>query len=281
MTTGVIEPRLPDVFMEGRRLLITGVLTRESIAFEVARTVQEEGAEIILTGFGRARSLTDRVAKKLPEPPDVLEMDINQPDQIEEVAKEVERRWGALDGALHAIAFAPPDALGGDFLATPWESAQVAFQTSAYSLKALAQGLLPVMKERGASIVSLDFDATVAWPVYDWMGVSKAALEAVTRYLARDLGRHQIRVNCVSAGPIRTMAAKGIPGFNRLEEGWSKRAPLGWNTSDPAPVAKAVAFLLSDWSAGITGEIVHVDGGYHAMGADLDAPESAQTAPSG
>ncbi|MEA2506529.1 MAG: meromycolic acid enoyl-[acyl-carrier-protein] reductase [Actinomycetota bacterium] len=256
--------------MEGRRLLVTGVLTRESIAFEVARTVQEQGAEIVLTGFGRARSLTDRVAKKLPQTPDVLEMDINQPDQIEDVAKEIERRWGSLDGVLHAIAFAPPDALGGNFLATPWESAQVAFQTSAYSLKALAERLLPVMSEDGASIVSLDFDASVAWPVYDWMGVSKAALEAVTRYLARDLGRRHIRVNCVSAGPIRTMAAKGIPGFKRLEEGWAKRAPLGWDTTDPAPVAKAVAFLLSEWSVGITGEIVHVDGGYHAMGADLD-----------
>jgi meromycolic acid enoyl-[acyl-carrier protein] reductase len=256
--------------MDQRRLLITGVLTRESIAFEVARTVQEQGADIILTGFGRAKALTDRVAKKLPRPPDVLEMDINQIDQIESVAKEIESRWGSVDGVLHAIAFAPPDALGGNFLDTPWESVQVALQTSAYSLKALAGGLLPVMKERGGSIVSLDFDASVAWPVYDWMGVSKAALEAVTRYLARDLGRHQIRVNCVSAGPIRTMAAKGIPGFDRLEEGWGRRAPLGWDTANPAPVAKAVAFLLSEWSEGITGEIVHVDGGYHAMGADLD-----------
>jgi enoyl-[acyl-carrier protein] reductase I len=264
--------------MEQRRLLVTGVLTRESIAFEVARTVQEQGAEIILTGFGRAKSLTDRVAKKLPRPPDVLEMDVNEPDQIESVAQEIERRWGSVDGVLHAIAFAPPDALGGNFLDTPWSSVQVALQTSAYSLKALAQGLLPVMKENGGSIVSLDFDASVAWPVYDWMGVSKAALEAVTRYLARDLGRHQIRVNCVSAGPVRTMAAKGIPGFDRLEEGWSKRAPLGWDTSNPAPVAKTVAFLLSEWSEGITGEIVHVDGGYHAMGADLD--EAPQPPPS-
>ncbi|MEA2508850.1 MAG: meromycolic acid enoyl-[acyl-carrier-protein] reductase [Actinomycetota bacterium] len=258
--------------MDQRRLLVTGVLTRESIAFEVARTVQEQGADIILTGFGRGKALTDRVAKKLPRPPDVLEMDINQTDQIAAVAKEIEQRWGAVDGVLHAIAFAPPDALGGNFMSTPWTSVQVALQTSAYSLKALAEGLLPVMKEKGGSIVSLDFDASVAWPVYDWMGVSKAALEAVTRYLARDLGRHQIRVNCVSAGPVRTMAAKGIPGFDRLEEGWGKRAPLGWDTSDPAPVAKAVTFLLSEWSEGITGEIVHVDGGYHAMGADLDPP---------
>jgi enoyl-[acyl-carrier protein] reductase I len=267
------------VLLEKRRLLVTGVITRESIAFEVARTVQEQGAEIVLTGFGRGRSLTERVAKKLPRPPEILEMDINQPNQIQAVASDIEARWGSVDGVLHAIAFAPPDALGGNFLATPWESVQVALQTSAYSLKALAEGLLPVMKDHGGSIVSLDFDASVAWPVYDWMGVSKAALEAVTRYLARDLGQHQIRVNCVSAGPIRTMAAKGIPGFQRLEEGWAKRAPLGWDTTDPAPVAKAVAFLLSEWSAGITGEIVHVDGGYHAMGADLDAPGADLDAP--
>ena len=260
------------MLLDKRRLLITGVLTRESIAFEVARTVQEQGAEILLTGFGRAKALTDRVAKKLPRPPEVLEMDINQPDQIENVAAELQQRWGGLDGVLHAIAFAPPDALGGNFLGTPWESAAVALQTSAYSLKALAGGLLPLMKESGGSIVSLDFDASVAWPVYDWMGVSKAALEAVTRYLARDLGRNGIRVNCVSAGPVRTMAAKGIPGFEGLEQGWARRAPLGWDTTDPAPVAKAVAFLLSDWSVGITGEIIHVDGGYHAMGADLVDP---------
>ena len=264
------------MLLEKRRLLITGVLTRESIAYEVARIVQEEGAEIILTGFGRGKALTERVAKKLPDPPDILEMDVNQPDQIDAVAAEIGSRWGSVDGVLHAIAFAPPDALGGNFISTPWESVQVAVQTSAYSLKALAQGLLPVMEQHGGSIVSMDFDASVAWPVYDWMGVSKAALEAVTRYLARDLGRYQIRVNCVSAGPIRTMAAKGIPGFDGLEQGWGKRAPLGWDTSNPTPVARAVAFLLSDWSQGISGEIVHVDGGYHAMGAELGAAEVDQ-----
>jgi enoyl ACP reductase len=265
------------VLLEGKRLLVTGVLTPQSIAFAVARTVQEEGAEIVLTSFGKAMGLTEKSARRLPSTPDVLEMDANDPSHIERLAGEVESKWGALDGFLHAIAFAPGDALGGRFMETPWESAATALQTSAYSLKAIAAGLLPMMRkaEGGASIVSLDFDASVAWPIYDWMGVSKAALEAITRYLARYLGPHGIRVNCVSAGPLRTMAAKGIPGFNTLASSWGKRAPLGWDVQDPEPVARTVAFLLSDWSKGITAEIIHVDGGYHAVGAELEG-ESAR-----
>ena len=257
------------MLLKDKRLLLTGVLTPQSIAFDAARLAQEQGAEIVLTGFGKALSLTRKTAGRLPDPPDVLEMDVNDDSHIEAVATELSSRWGSLDGVLHAIAYAPSDALGGNFIDTPWESAQVAFRTSAYSLKALIAGVLPLLSKSGGAVVSLDFDAAVAWPVYDWMGVSKAALEAVTRYLARDLGRHAIRVNCVSAGPLRTMAAKGIPGFDSLATAWARKAPLGWDVADPEPVARAVAFLLSDWSAGITGEIVHVDGGYHAMGADL------------
>jgi meromycolic acid enoyl-[acyl-carrier-protein] reductase len=257
------------MLLERKKLLVTGVLTPQSIAFDAARIAQEEGAEVLLSGFGKALSLTQRTARRLPHPPDVVELDVNDEPQIASVAGEIEARWGALDGFLHAIAFAPADALGGGFLETPWESVEIAFRTSAYSLKALAQGLLPLLRKGGGSIVSLDFDASVAWPLYDWMGVSKAGLESVTRYLARDLGRLAIRVNCVSAGPLRTMAAKSIPGFDTLAAAWEGRAPLGWDVTDPEPVARAVAFLLSDWSAGITGEIVHVDGGYHAMGADL------------
>lgn len=259
------------MLLEGKRFLITGVLTPQSIAFAAARLVQEEGAEIVLTSFGRSMSITEKSARRLPRPPDVLEMDANDPDQVRAAAAELERRWGSLDGLLHAIAFAPQDALGGNFLRTPWESVAVAFRTSAYSLKEIAAALLPLLEGRRASIVSLDFDASVAWPIYDWMGVCKAGLEAVTRYLARDLGPRGIRVNCVSAGPLRTVAAKGIPGFDALADGWASRAPLGWDPTDPTPVARAIAFLLSDWSVGITGEIVHVDGGYHAMGADLGA----------
>lgn len=264
------------MLLEGKKLLITGVLTPQSIAFHVARVAQGQGAELVLTGFGKGLSLTERSARRLPHPPDVLELDATDEGHIERVARELASRWGRLDGFLHAIAFAPQDALGGAFLRTPWESVRVAFQTSAYSLKALAVGLLPLMRERGGSIVSLDFDASVAWPVYDWMGVSKAALEAITRYLARDLGRHGIRVNCVSAGPLRTMAAKSIPGFEALASGWGRRAPLGWDTQDPEPVARTAVFLLSDWSRGITGEIVHVDGGYHALGADPVPAEEAE-----
>jgi enoyl-[acyl-carrier protein] reductase I len=256
------------VLLDGKKLLITGVLTPQSIAFSAAQAVQELGAEIVLTNFGRAVSLTEKVAKRLPDPPDVLEMDVNDVDQIEVVREELGRRWGRLDGFLHAIAFAPQDALGGNFLHTPWESVATAFQTSAFSLKSLAVGMLPIMEEQGGSIVSLDFDAQVAWPIYDWMGVAKAGLESVTRYLARDLGPTGIRVNTVSAGPLKTMAGKGIPGFEAIADVWTRRAPLGWDITDPTPVGRAIAFLLSDLSAGITGELIHVDGGFHAMGLE-------------
>jgi enoyl-[acyl-carrier protein] reductase I len=259
------------MLLNGKKLLITGVLTPDSIAFGVARLAQEQGAEIVLTSFGRAMTLTERSARRLPTPVDVLEMDANDADHVSAVRAELEGRWGVLDGFLHAIAFAPRDALGGNFLNTEWDSVGVAVRTSAFSLKAIAAELLPLMKERHASIVSLDFDASVAWPLYDWMGVAKAGLEAVTRYLARDLGPSGIRVNCVSAGPLRTMAAKGIPGFEGLADEWGSRAPLGWDPGDATPVARAVVFLLSEWSSGISGEIVHVDGGYHAMGTAIPA----------
>jgi enoyl ACP reductase len=265
---------------EGRRLLITGVLTEDSIAYSVARRAREEGAEIVLTGFGRGLRITQRIAKRLGDPqPDVLELDVNEPAQIEAVAKDLQQRWGALDGVLHAIAFAPGDALGGDFLATPPESAQIAFLTSAYSMKALAAALLDLL-ERGehGSIVGLDFDATVAWPAYDWMGVAKAALESVNRYLARDLGARGVRSNLVSAGPMKTIAAGSIPGFELLAEAWDNQAPLPWDTKDGGPVADACLFLLSGLARGVTGEIVHVDGGYHALGAPLGTPAADEEA---
>ena len=255
------------MLLEGKKLLITGVLTPQSIAFSAAQVVQEQGAQIVLTNFGRTVSLTEKTAKRLPDPPDVLEMDVNEPEQIDAVREELGRRWGKLDGFLHAIAFAPQDALGGNFLHTPWESVGTAIQTSAFSLKSIATGMLPHMREHGGAIVSLDFDARVAWPIYDWMGVAKASLESITRYLARDLGPHAIRVNTLSAGPLRTIAGKGIPGFQALADGWGARAPLGWNPTDASPVADTIVFLLSDLSRGVTGEMVHVDGGYHAMGS--------------
>ena len=253
------------MLLDEKRLLITGVLTRGSIAYSVAERAQEEGAEIVLTGFGRTRRMTERAAARLPSPPDVLELDVNSPDDLASLAASLDR----LDGVLHAIAFAPEDALGGNFMSAPAESAELAFRTSAYSFKALAEALAPLMSNEGGSFVGMDFDASVAWPVYDWMGVAKAALESVSRYLARDLGPAGIRVNLVSAGPIETPAAGGIPGFDGLASMWGKQAPLGWDTKDSAAVADTVLFLLSDLSRRITGEIVHVDGGFHAMGAPL------------
>lgn len=258
------------MLLEGKKLLVTGVLDRKSIAYSVAEEAQKAGAEIVLTSFGRVKSITEMMAKRLPVKPDVLELDATKPEDMRAVCEELQRRWGRLDGWLHAIAFAPEDALGGNFLSTPWASASMAYQVSAFSLKEIAVGLLPLMRDEGGSIVALDFDnSTQAWPSYDWMGVSKAALVSVVRYLARDLGKYKIRVNAVSAGPLRTIAAKGVPGFGLVEEVWGRQAPLGWNTTDPDPVARAVCVLLSDYMTMTTGEVVHVDGGYHAMGAQL------------
>jgi enoyl-[acyl-carrier protein] reductase I len=252
--------------LAGKRLLITGVVTRTSIAFHVAQRAQEEGAEILLTGFGRARRLTERAAVRLPQPVDVLELDANRPEDFTALTEELRARWGRVDGALHAIAFAPADAIGGGFMETPPASAATAFLTSAYSFKALGRALAPLMPD-GGSLVGLDFDASVAWPVYDWMGVAKAALEATSRYLARDLGPFGVRVNLVSAGPLGTVAASGIPGFDELAGQWREQAPLGWDTDDPTPVADTVCFVLSDLARAISGEILHVDGGFHAIGA--------------
>ncbi len=261
------------MLVDGKRLLITGVLTPGSIAYAVAKEALDNGAEVALTGFGRTRSLTEKTARRLPSEVDVLELDATKPDDVEKVRDELAQRWGAVDGVLHAIAFAPGDALGGNFLNTPYESAATAFHISTFSLKTLSAGLLPVLADHDASVVTLDFDGRVAWPVYDWMGVCKAALESVTRYLARDLGPRRIRVNAVSAGPLRTMAARGIPGFDLFADIWEKRAPLGWNVTDATAVARTVLWLLSDWSRGVSGELIHVDGGFHAMGSDLVSTE--------
>ena len=265
--------------LDGKRLLITGVLTKGSIAYSVAERAQQDGAQVVLTGFGRTRRMTERAAARLPDPPDVLELDVNKPEDLEAVAADLRDRWGRVDGVLHAIAFAPEDALGGRFLSTPVESAQVAFQTSAFSFKALAAAFADLYPEQGAAIVGMDFDAQVAWPVYDWMGVAKAALEATSRYLARDLGPRGVRVNLVSAGPLGTIAARGIPGFSQLAGAWQRQAPLGWDTEDSGPVAGAVCFLLSDLARGITGEILHVDGGFHVMGTPLEGMEGTAERP--
>lgn len=234
------------------------------MAFHVAKVAQQEGAEVVLTGFGRL-SLVERIAKRLPTPAPVVELDVQNQEHLDTLADRVREHTGRIDGVLHAIAFAPQTCLGAPFMDAPWEDVSKAMQVSAYSFKALADAISPLLSD-GASIVGLDFDARQAWPAYNWMGVSKAALESVNRYLARELGRKSIRVNLVSAGPVRTMAAKSIPGFDQLESGWGERAPLGWTPEDPTPVAKSVCGLLSDWFPATTGAMIPVDGGVHAMG---------------
>jgi meromycolic acid enoyl-[acyl-carrier-protein] reductase len=252
--------------LDGKRLVITGVLTTDSLAYSVARLAQEHGAEIVLTSFGRAMRLTERSARRLPSPPDVLELDVTDAGHLERLTADLGDRWGGVDGVLHAVGFAPEACLGGDILKAGWDDVSIALHVSAYSLKSLTAATAPLMKE-GGSIVALDFDNRQAWPQYDWMGVAKAALEATARYLARDLGPERIRVNLVCAGPLRTVAARAIPGFARFEEVWDERAPLGWDVHDPEPVARACVALFSDLFPATTGEMVHVDGGFHAIGA--------------
>jgi enoyl-[acyl-carrier protein] reductase I len=259
--------------LEGKHILVTGVLTDASLAFAVARSAQQEGATVVLSGAGRGLSLTRRTARKLPNEADVLEIDVAEPEQLAAAGVELAKKWDRLDGLVHAIGYAPPECLGGDMFRANWEQVQVALHVSAYSLKALVEAFRPLLiaagsqGRPGASVVGLDFDGTVAWPAYDWMGVSKAALESLSRYLARDLGPERTRVNLVAAGPVKTMAAKSIPGFSAFEDTWAERAPLGWDVLDADVVARACVALLSDLLPMTTGEILHVDGGVHAVGA--------------
>lgn len=252
--------------LSGKNIVITGVLTDASLAYGVATLAQQEGAHIVLTGAGRALSLTQRTGRKLPEPVDVFELDVTQPEHLVAVREALAEKWGRVDGVLHSIGFAPESCLGDDFMAPQWADVSVAMHISAYSLKALAEAFVPLMTS-GGSIVGLDFDNTVAWPAYNWMGVAKSALESINRYLAKELGPLGIRSNLVAAGPVKTMAAKSIPGFKKFEDVWDDRAPLGWDVTDSGAVAKACVALLSDWFPATTGEMIHVDGGYHAVGA--------------
>lgn len=252
--------------LEGKNLLITGVLTDSSIAFHVARLAQEQGANLVLSSFGRAAGLTKRIAGRLPTEVPLVQLDVTNNDDLANLASEVQKHVPYLDGVLHSIAFAPEAALGGNFLNTQWDDVKVALEVSAFSFKSLGMATLPLMKERGGQLLGLDFDATVTWPYYDWMGVSKAALESTCRYLARDLGPEKIRVNLIAAGPLYTTAAKGIPGFDEFGPMWQRRAPIGWDTTDPIPTAKACIAMFSDWFPATTGEIIHVDGGVHSQG---------------
>lgn len=252
--------------LEGKNIVVTGVLTDASLAYAVARVAREQGASIVLTGAGRGLSLTTRTARKLGTDVDVFELDVTVPEHLTAVREAVAAKWDRVDGVLHAIAYGPPATLGEDFMGATWDDVAVAVHVSAYSLKALADAFVPLMTN-GGSFVGLDFDNSVAWPAYNWMGVAKSALQSVSRYLAKELGPQGIRSNLVAAGPVRTMAAKSIPGFSKFEDVWDERAPLGWEITDPEPVAKACVALLSDWFPATTGEIVHVDGGFHAVGA--------------
>ena len=253
--------------LEGKRILVTGVLTDASIAFHIARIAQEEGAQVILSSYGRVLSLTTRIAGRLPHPAPIVQLDVTNTQDLDALESRVREHFpDGLDGVVHSIGFAPETALGGNFLNTSWDDVATALHVSAYSLKALAMAARPLFSG-GGSVVGLDFDAKVAWPKYDWMGVAKAALESTSRYLARDLGAENIRVNLIAAGPIRTMAAKSIPGFDEFEKVWNERSPLSWDVTDPVPAAKATVALLSDWFPKTTAEIIHVDGGLHAMGA--------------
>ncbi|WP_156724377.1 enoyl-ACP reductase FabI [Streptomyces apocyni] len=252
--------------LDGKRILITGVLMESSIAFHTAKLAQEQGAEIILTAFPRP-TLTERIAKRLPKPTKVIELDVSNDEHLAGLEEQVREELGGLDGVVHSIGFAPQDALGGNFLNTPFESVATAMHISAFSLKSLTMACLPLMSEEGGSVVGLTFDAQFAWPQYDWMGPAKAALEATSRYMARDLGKQNIRCNLISAGPLGSMAAKSIPGFSELASVWDDRAPLEWNLADPEPAGRGVVALLSDWFPKTTGEIIHVDGGLHAIGA--------------
>ena len=253
--------------LEGKKILVTGVLTDGSIAFHIARLAQEQGAQVVLSSYGRVLSLTTRIAGRLPAPAPIIQLDVTNADDLDALESRIREHFpDGLDGVVHSIGFAPEAALGGNFLNTTWEDVSTAMHVSAYSLKSLTMAARPLFNG-GGSVVGLDFDATVAWPKYDWMGVAKAALESTSRYLARDLGAENIRVNLVAAGPIRTMAAKSIPGFDEFEKVWNDRAPLAWDVTDPVPAAQAVVALLSDWFPKTTAEIIHVDGGVHAMGA--------------
>jgi meromycolic acid enoyl-[acyl-carrier-protein] reductase len=252
--------------LDGKKIVITGVLTDASLAYGVARIALHEGADIVLTGAGRALSLTQRTARKLGDGIDVFELDVTVPEHGVAVREALADKWGRVDGVLHAVGFAPASCLGNDFLAAPWDDVAVAMHISTYSMKALIDAFLPLMGP-GSSIVGLDFDNRQAWPAYNWMGVAKSALQSVSRYLAKELGPKGIRSNLIAAGPIKTMAAKSIPGFALFEDSWDTRAPLGWDVTDSEPVARACVALMSDWFPATTGEIIHVDGGYHAIGA--------------
>ncbi|HVA71162.1 MAG TPA: enoyl-ACP reductase FabI [Acidimicrobiales bacterium] len=256
--------------LSDHRILVTGVLTDDSLAFGIARRALAEGATIALSGAGRGTSITRRTAKKLGDVGEVIELDVTSPEQITAAVSEIEARFGRLDGLVHAIGYAPPSCLGSGMFTAPYEDVATAMHVSTYSLAALVGAFRPLLQKStalgGASVVALDFDGSRAYPMYDWMGVMKAALESLGRYLAREVGKDKIRVNMLAAGPIRTVAAKSIPGFSLFEDSWGERAPLGWDVHDASAVADTAVALLSPLLRATTASVIHVDGGAYAMG---------------
>ncbi|HEX5116757.1 MAG TPA: enoyl-ACP reductase FabI [Pseudonocardiaceae bacterium] len=271
---------MDTLLLKGKRLLVTGVQTRSSIAYVAARLAQEQGAEIVLTGFGRGMAITRQLAADFTPECDVLELDVTQPEHLDAVAANLRDRWGAVDGVLHGIAFASPSTLDGGFLTAPWPDVSTALHVSTYSFVALGRAFAPLLAAAGGgALVGLDFDAAQAWPGYDWMGVAKAGLESCCRYLAHTLGPQGTRVNLVAAGPLRTVAASAIRSFTTFEAAWADRAPLAWDVKDASAVGRAVCALWSDWLPSVTGEVIHVDGGAHALGRGAqDLPVNGKVA---
>ena len=253
--------------LEGKSVLVAGVTMNTSIGYRIAELAAEQGATVLVSNFGRALSLTRRIIKRLDPEPVLLEVDVTNEEHLAGLADQLRQHVDHLDGVVHSIAFANPEtAMGGKFLTTPADDVKTAIHVSAYSLVSLTMACRPLMGP-GGSIVGLTFDPRQSWPVYDWMGVAKSALESTSRYLARYLGPDGIRSNIVAAGPLETIAKKAIPGSEEFNNIWGPRAPLGWDPKDPDPTAKAVVALLSDWFPSTTGEMLHVDGGLHSTGA--------------
>jgi enoyl-[acyl-carrier protein] reductase I len=264
--------------LSGKKILVTGVLSNRSIAYGVAKAARREGAELALTYQNeRFRDRVTDMAKELGSSI-ALPCEVTSDSEISALFDELKKKWGGLDGLVHAIAFAPREAIAGDFLdGISREAFAQAHDISAYSFAALAKAALPLMKERKASLLTLTYlGSTRVVPNYNTMGLAKASLEASVRYLAASLGPQGIRVNGISAGPIKTLAAAGIAGFSKILKFVEEHAPLRRNVTTE-DVGNAAAFLLSDLAAAITGEILYVDAGFSHVVAGL--PTSSGTEP--
>jgi enoyl-[acyl-carrier protein] reductase I len=260
-------------FLAGRKILVTGLLSNRSIAWGVAQAAKREGAELALTYQnerfkGRVTDMAAELGSSI-----VLPCEVTSDAQIAELFQELKKGWDGLDGLVHAIAFAPREAIEGDFLdGITREAFAMAHDISSYSFAALAKGALPMMEGRRAALVTLTYlGAERVVPNYNTMGLAKASLEASVRYMAASLGPRGIRVNGISAGPIKTLAAAGIGGFSKILKFVEQNAPLRRNVTTE-DVGNAAAFLLSDLAAAITGEIIYVDAGFSHVVAGIGAP---------